>query len=227
MDSWIFQPGFPLVLATLDGDDLVLTQQRFAYGDTDDATTWVIPVHVRCGEASQRVLLDSPSTRVALPDATAPVVVNAGGERLLPRRLLRRAAQPPHRRDAGDPRHVGALRARRRRVERGRRRRLAGAAFVTFVEGFAADRDLAVWQAILLGLRGLGRTLDDTDYPRFQERVVALLRPVVTDLGEPTEDEDDLRGKLRGIVTAALAVLGHDDTTIAACRELYDASRRG
>ena len=29
MDAWIFQPGYPLVSARLDGNELVLTQQRF------------------------------------------------------------------------------------------------------------------------------------------------------------------------------------------------------
>ena len=34
-----------------------------------------------------------------------------------------------------------------------------------FVEGFGGERDLAVWQAIVLGLRGLGRLVDDDHYP--------------------------------------------------------------
>ena len=161
----------------------MLTQQRFAYGDTDDATTWLIPVHVRCGEASQRVLLDRPSTRVALPDATAPVVVNAGGSgfyRVSYSAGLRSRLTGEMLATLDTLERYGLVDDAWNEVVAGR---LAGAAFLTFVEGFAADRDLAVWQAILLGLRGLGRTLDDTDYPRFQERVAALLRPVVADLG--------------------------------------------
>ena len=31
MDSWIWQPGFPLIAASLDGGELVLRQQRFAF----------------------------------------------------------------------------------------------------------------------------------------------------------------------------------------------------
>ena len=31
MDGWIFQPGYPLVSARLEGDELVLSQQRFTY----------------------------------------------------------------------------------------------------------------------------------------------------------------------------------------------------
>ena len=36
MDSWIWQPGYPLVIGALDGDELVLRQQRFTFGDADE-----------------------------------------------------------------------------------------------------------------------------------------------------------------------------------------------
>ncbi len=50
----------------------------------------------------------------------------------------------------------------------------------------------------MIGLRGLGRLLDDEELPPFQARVRALLAPVVTDLGEPIDGEDDLRGSSAG-----------------------------
>jgi puromycin-sensitive aminopeptidase len=81
-----------------------------------------------------------------------------------------------------------------------------------------------VWQAILIGLRGLGRLLTDEDYPRYQARIAELLRPVVADLGDPVDGESDLTGKLRGLVTGALAVLGADRPTIERCRQLYEAT---
>ena len=58
--------------------------------------------------------------------------------------------------------------------------------------------------------------LDDDVYPSFQARVRALLGPVVADLGDPVEGEDDLRGKLRGLLVAALAIQGDDAATQAA-----------
>ena len=200
MDSWIWQPGYPLVDRVARRHRRSCSrQQRFAFGDTDDATTWLVPVHVRSGDESQRVLLDGRDRRVlALADPSAPVVVNAGGQRVLPRRLRRRAARPAR----------GATLDSLDTLERYNlvddawnavvAGRLDGATFLSFVEGFAAERELAVWQAIVLGLRGLGRLLDDADYPRFQARVAALVAPVVADLGDPAAGEDDLTGKLRG-----------------------------
>ena len=48
MDSWIFQPGFPLVIARADGDAVTLTQQRFTLRRTATPTQrWAIPVRAR------------------------------------------------------------------------------------------------------------------------------------------------------------------------------------
>ncbi|NBV03871.1 MAG: M1 family peptidase, partial [Acidimicrobiia bacterium] len=44
MDSWIWQPGYPLVEATLDGDEVVLGQRRFSFSDSGDGTVWAVPV---------------------------------------------------------------------------------------------------------------------------------------------------------------------------------------
>jgi puromycin-sensitive aminopeptidase len=100
--------------------------------------------------------------------------------------------------------------------------RLAAADYLAFVERFGGERDLAVWQAIVLGMRGLGRLVDDDHYPELQARVRALLAPVVAELGDPADGEDDLRGKLRGLLTAALAIQGGDQATQARCVELYE-----
>lgn len=227
MDSWIWQPGYPLVLAALDGDDLVLTQQRFAFGESDDATMWLAPIQVRVGSESRWVLLDEASARVPLAGATEPIIANAGGTGFL------RVSYSDDLRSRLTGETLASLDTLERyglvddawnEVVAGR---LTGPAFLNFVEEFVADRDLAVWQAIALGLRGLGRTLADDDFERFQSRVATLLRPVVSDLGDPVEGEDSLRGQLRGTLTAALAVLGGDDATITRCRDLYAASRSG
>ena len=223
MDSWIWQPGYPLITASLDGGSLVLTQQRFAFGESEDDTTWLVPVHIRAGSEFVRVLIDEETTRVPLADPDADVVVNSGGPGFY------RVAYSADLRDRLSGPALNSLDTLERyslvddawaAVVAGR---LPAAEFLTFVEGFTDDRDLAVWQSIVIGLRGLGRLLDD-EFPRFQERVAGLLTPVVADLGEPTADEDDLTSKLRGLVTGSLAVLGGHQPTITRCRALYDAS---
>jgi puromycin-sensitive aminopeptidase len=226
MDSWIWQPGYPLVSASLEGDDVVLRQQRFAFdGDTlgaDAATAWLVPVRVRVGEEVASVLLDDGTGRIPLATPGEPVVVNAGGHGFY------RVAYDEELRRRISGAVLGSLDTLERynlvddawnEVVAGR---LAAADYLTFVEGFGGERDLAVWQAIVLGVRGLGRLVDDDHYPALQARVRALLAPVVADLGDPVADEDDLRAKLRGLLTSTLAIQGGDAATQARCAELYE-----
>src|SRR4051794_22997143 len=61
MDSWIFQPGFPVVAAQRDGDRVTLTQQRFTYLNGEASRErWSIPVRARIdgnGRSETRSLL--------------------------------------------------------------------------------------------------------------------------------------------------------------------------
>ncbi|MDQ3390681.1 MAG: M1 family metallopeptidase [Actinomycetota bacterium] len=225
MDSWIWQPGYPLVSASLDSGELVLRQNRFAFGDSEDAALWTIPVHVRVGTGDagteHKMLLEGDTVRLALDDPTRPVVVNAGGHgffRVAYDDVLRGLL-------------VGSTLGSLDRLERYNlvddawssvvAGRLAASDFLTFVEGFGNDRDLAVWQAITIGLRSLGRLLADEDRPAFERRVAALVTPALADLGEPVEGEDELRAQLRGLLLATAAVLGADEAARQRARELF------
>jgi puromycin-sensitive aminopeptidase len=83
MDSWIWQPGFPLVTVRRDGDEVVLGQRRFSF-DPDDVSTalWSVPIRMRQGvgpdAVTTSVLLEGDEVRV--PATGGPVVVNAGGD---------------------------------------------------------------------------------------------------------------------------------------------------
>jgi puromycin-sensitive aminopeptidase len=225
MDSWIWQPGFPLVTASLEGDELVLHQQRFSFDVTSDSpTVWAIPVGVRNGGRTEHVLLDERGARMRLADPTAPVVGNAGGHGFF------RVAYDAELRSRLSGDALASLDTLERynlvddawnAVVAGR---LRAVDFLELVEGFGGERELAVWQAIVIGLRGLGRLLGDDAYPAFQRRVARLVAPAVAELGDPVDGESDLVAKLRGLLTGVLAVLGDDEATQARCRALYDAA---
>ena len=81
MDSWIWQPGYPLITGTLDGRRArARASSGSRYGDTDDADA-VRRAACTCAStaSSRKVLLDGDEMRVPLPSADAAVVVNAGG----------------------------------------------------------------------------------------------------------------------------------------------------
>src|SRR5207247_384089 len=90
MDGWIFRPGFPLLSARLDGNALVLSQQRFTYlsepleGErpkSDDR--WRVPVQLRitAGGTSrtERLVLGDTEMRVPVPAGFEAALVNEGG----------------------------------------------------------------------------------------------------------------------------------------------------
>ncbi len=86
MDSWIFQPGYPLVTAKLSGDaELVLAQQRFAYLGNDEPLKqrWQIPIQIRIKASDRtehrRLLLTQSETRLSLPPGVRQVLINEGG----------------------------------------------------------------------------------------------------------------------------------------------------
>ena len=226
MDSWIWQPGYPLISARLRGNTLTLTQQRFAYGDTDDSTVFVAPIHLRVGDTQSKVLLDSDTLDIAIAaaDVDQPIVVNAGGHGFM------RVAYD----DALRSRLVGEALSSLTIIDRYNlvddawnaaiAGRLAAADLVTFIEGFGAERDLAVWQMIGNALRGVGRLLSGDAYIAYQSRVANFVRPVLHDLGlTPVAGEDQLTAKLRGTLLAMLAVLGNDADAQAECRRLFEA----
>src|SRR4030095_3720834 len=85
MDSWVFQPGYPLISVRIEQHVLILTQQRFLY--LQDAVaqeqTWQVPIFLRIktktGIRTQTLLLTDRETRMTLPETPEWVIVNASG----------------------------------------------------------------------------------------------------------------------------------------------------
>jgi puromycin-sensitive aminopeptidase len=238
MDSWIWQPGYPIVRASIVDHDgtasLELTQRRFRFdsraahaGPADEV--WAVPVHVRNGGIVTTVLLDGAETVAPLPlvDPTGAVIVNAGGSgyfRVDYDDTLR------SRLSAEVLAEMSTL-ERYNLVDDAWAATVAGDLSATellpLLEAFGGERDHAVWQAVVIALRGLSRLLDDGPaFEAFRARVRALAAPALADLGEPIDGESDLTAKLRGLLVGAVGVLGGDVGTQARCRELFDAASR-
>jgi puromycin-sensitive aminopeptidase len=223
MDSWIWQPGFPLISSSLSGGgtNLDLSQQRFSFEKSTNDQTWVVPVHIRNGDEEMTILLDAETATVQLPHPDAVVVVNAGGHgfyrvsyddglraRLSGKELT--ALSTLERYSLIDDAWSSTVAGRLSAVE-----------MLSFLEGFIDEHDHAVWQAIAIALRGISRLVSDEATTEFEVRVRALVEPALASLGEPTHGEPDLDAKLRGLLTATLGVLGGDEATQARCRELF------
>ena len=233
MDSWIWQPGFPLVSADLievDGVPHVqLHQERFSYGDSPPTTSWVIPVHVRAGYETHTIVIESSdSVTLPLPPGDDAVVVNAGGHG-----FFRVAYGSELRARLADPVALTQLDTLERYslVDDAWAATVAGrmpaADLLVLLEGFVDEREYGVWQAVTIALSGMSRLVDDEALDAFRDRVRSLVAPALESLGDPAAHEPDLTGKLRGLLTRTMGSLGRDAATQTHCRDLFAAARRG
>jgi tricorn protease interacting factor F2/3 len=83
MQSWIEQPGYPLLSVERQGRTLTLSQKRFTYLPNDSDQLWDIPVNIssftaEAGVKTLNLRLNQKHMRVELEDASAPYKVNAG-----------------------------------------------------------------------------------------------------------------------------------------------------
>src|SRR5499427_7767601 len=85
MDSWLFQPGFPIIEAapTADGAGLKLSQRRFFYLGENSDQLWHVPLMIRAqtdqGPATIRLLPTEREATVELRGKVEWVLLNEGG----------------------------------------------------------------------------------------------------------------------------------------------------
>ncbi len=225
MDAWIFQPGYPAISVTLDGNRVRFSQRRFIPSRDDDETTWPVPLTVRQvsgdEERVDRILIEADGAELELLASDAVVVANAGSASFVriwyDDELRSRVVAPAM--DVLSPIERYSL------VDDAWAAVVAGKAsagsFLDLVQGLLDETDLRVWQAILGGLGWLDRFVEGEPRERLRAFVRDLVRPALTRLGwDPSEDEPDLTRALRGQLVQSLAVLGADPETLAQCREL-------
>ncbi len=223
MDSWIWQPGYPLVSARLDGSDLVLSQRRFSFDpDSSDATLWAVPVRVRHGDDTTDALLDGDEVR--LPATDAPIIINADGHGFF------RVDYADELRDRLGTDVVASLSTLERyilvddawsAVTAGT---MPAAGYLELARRFAGETEYGVWQALATGLRGVRRLLPDAGpaVDGYQRTVRSIAGPALAALGEPAPGETDLTAKARGLLLSIMAVQGADERARARARALYD-----
>ncbi|MEY4361060.1 MAG: hypothetical protein RL391_366 [Actinomycetota bacterium] len=230
MDSWIWQPGYPLVTARSSGDghSVVFSQQRFSFSPHGPATdqSWLVPVHVRIGSTETKFVLGKESAEIVLDDPSAPVIVNAGGygfyrvsysSELLARidRVTLASMSTIERYTLVDDSWSAVVGGR-----------LSAADFLQFLGSFENETDLAVWQTIVASLRAASRLVDGEALTALRNRVVDLVAPALERLTwSPQAAEDDLRGTLRGLLITTIATLGHHQPSIDRCRDLLGVAQ--
>ena len=236
MDSWIFQGGFPLVSVELapNGTTLSISQERFANAGGDDAPDqqWMVPLRFRwkpaAGEpVTEKLLLDTESIEIELPEAADWVVANAEGASFV------RVSYPPEALDRLAEVALEGLTAVERYalVDDAWASVLAddmsAASFLTLLEMLTAESDRSVWGRMITGFASLNRLLDDESRVAFNAVVHDALVPALAGLTlSPQPEDTDLARQLRGDLIRAMGTLANDhEIQEEAKRTLAEAMR--
>ena len=236
MDSWIFQGGFPLVLADGDADNstVTFTQEPFSYlpreADTDSAIgdSWLIPIiaaPLDHPEVTSRVLLGKESDELAVE--SLPLVVNAGGSGFY--------------RVQYDSEAFRALVAGFGRLSAVERFNLVSDTWSLILSGkselgrlfeltdiLAQERDPSVWSVVIgaIGLIDLLAPQERRDaLASFTKR---LLSPLFAQVGwQPRDAESEQIPLLRSSLVSTLGIIGRDEEVFERCQELFEADHHG
>ncbi|MHB8573821.1 MAG: M1 family metallopeptidase [Dehalococcoidia bacterium] len=232
MDSWIFQPGYPLISAEVRRGELLLSQQRFQYRQGGDGVDqlWDVPIAVRVTTAAgqghaetQRVLLTGKETSLPLPPDFNAAIVNAGGNGVF------RVRYSPEllRRISGDV--LSSLSA----IERFNLVNDAWASvqagytpltdFLDFTALFREETDRNVWAILLSGLGAIRRITPPELRPQLEALVRDRLAGAYAAVGwESRPDESDLDREFRGQMLGAMGVSGNDLDAQETARTYYN-----
>ncbi len=228
MDTWVFQPGYPLLSVRAEGRDVIISQQIFRYlqDGSDLDRRWQVPIFLRTNTAngvqSQTALLTGDELRITLSSPPEWVVVNAGGHGCY---RVRYAQDLLNRLTANLFNTLSAV-ERFNLVNDTWAAAQAGlvpmTTYLDLLPLFRDETDHNVWTIILGSCHSLYNVLDAAQRPALQTLVRKLLTPIVQKLGwSPQAGEHELISQLRGELLGALGTLGDDKTVQAEARTRY------
>jgi puromycin-sensitive aminopeptidase len=233
MDTWVFQPGYPLISVHREGNDIIVSQQLFRYlqdgGDGD--RRWQAPIFLRAGTVkgpmNQIVLLTDDQVRITLPAIPEWVVVNAGGHGFY---RVRYSQELLNRLSANFYDNLSAVERFNLVNDTWAAAQAGLVSMVTYLDLlqlFRNEQDHNVWTAILGSCHYLYRLLDASQRPALQAFLRRLLTPIVQKLGwSPQAGEHELIGQVRGELIGALGVLGDDPEIQAEARSCYEQYKK-
>jgi len=80
-DSWVYQPGYPILNVKREGNELHLEQQRFTFSHKEYDQVWLVPINVlvylESGETRNiRTLMQEKTASLSIPEETVAFQVN-------------------------------------------------------------------------------------------------------------------------------------------------------
>ena len=228
MHEWIYQGGFPLVVAALGDGELELDQQVFRLLAEPDAAAvqdWHVPTTVQIGDTDDHILM-TPRARVQLDDREAVVIVDPHNHGFFRVRYDDELSQ--------------RLAANLMGLTSGQRHRLfddqfdlvlAGQTSVSSYLGLARLLDGETSPPVWSTISSAFATLNHTVGSRAQQAAVGeiwaeVAGPQLAALGfDRAVDEDDpLINEVRASLFGSLGSLSGDEAVIAHARQIFDGT---
>ena len=228
MDTWIFQPGYPLINVERSGKTIRIAQEIFRYlqDGSDSERSWHVPVFLRAGTkagvVNRTLLLTEKEQNIELDLPADWAVVNAGALGYYRVRYSPELLAALHR---GMMTHLSAV-ERFGLVNDAWAATLAGivslADYLELIDQMADESDVNVWTTMIASFHQLQRILDDDQCERLADRLEAVLSPAVARLGWTVRPgEGELESQLRGDLIGALGILANDAATQDRARVLF------
>lgn len=230
MNTWVFQPGYPVISASQDALDgcVTLSQAPFKFLSeaVDASQTWLVPVHLRFktadGVDTKWVLLDGREKTIYLGEDLDWVVVNAGGHgfyrtRYSPELAAKLTSNVSENLTAIERFNLvndawACVQAGLQTAEE----------YLEIVELFSSETDPNVWAILHSSMARLYELLPERNRSLFAKVVRRLAVPQYTRLGWETKPGESAQDQqVRGTVISMLGTIGNDASIAAKAKELF------
>lgn len=231
MDTWVYQPGYPLITVAAGKKNITLQQEPFLYLESarnqENTSLWKTPIFLRFSVNSRvetrELLLSESELVIPVTDQPEWVIVNAGGHgfyrvQYTPDLLTKLVENP--RAHLSPIERFNLINDLWATVQSGL---TSISKYLDFLRLVRDESDQSVWATILGSLHYLYRVMPSSSRPLLESYIRELLAPITQQLGwRAIEGESTLAGQLRGEVLGALGTIGNDAPTQAHARSLYD-----
>ena len=222
MHAWMTQPGFPVVTATKDNDEITLTQKQFFIGPHEDkGRTWPVPLHgvssqipeSLAGKSQTFTYTDSPAFRLNT-GGTAHYITHYDGP------LLASIVQ-----NLDSLSSVDKLNFLHEQILLAKAGIQSYAEIIPLLQYFKSETNESVWSIVSLALNELKRFVETDEVAEQKLKAIAaeIAEQQYGRLGWNTiEGEDENDTKLRSLIVS-LALYGEIPSALQEATDRYKA----
>jgi puromycin-sensitive aminopeptidase len=217
MDTWIFQPGYPLISVEKSGRTIRVSQQIFRYlqDGSDSERQWHVPIFLRAGTPSgvvnKTLLLTGKEQQVEFDAPADWVVVNAGAHGFYRTRYSQELLTALRQ---GVTAQLTAV-ERFGLVNDAWAATLAGIVslsdYLELIAQMTGETDVNVWTTLIASFHQMHRILDDVQCKALAGHLSVVLSSALARLGwSARRGDSELESQLRGDLIAALGTVADD-----------------